>query len=1241
MKINLLKCGKAILTIILAFSVLAVSLFTGAFAVSAGTVTDVWDGSSDTEFAVADETAEAGTATNPYIISTAAELYGMVASGGNGKYYKVADGIDKFVLNAVDGMSKEDAVAYFTNEENTPNKWYHYSTWPDGDHDKKTAFSGHFDGNGATIVGLYGKGDYHAHLGFIPYVENQDVTVENVKFENAYIYSEDTRGELGSAVVIGTYNTNAATNIRVNNVSVVNSTVRDNNAAAIMGYSAVTANVAPRCQISNIVTANNTITCNADSADRYGVVFGFYSFWAGNTTTQLSNMILADDIQFASNAEFLGNSATYSFVSFSNVYTVGTKPSEDYAYAGVTFGINADTLTDAAAMETASALSWGKDFVAMENSVPDLAIFHNVESVSVGKAGHVVMCTDEGCTVISSQTAAHTVDANGICSACGYVSGIRIWDGTSDTEFAVADETAEAGTEANPYIITSPAELYGMVASGGNGKYYKVADGIDRFVLNSEGGTQKWYHYSTWAQAPTDYNKKPFSGHFDGNGVIIDGLYGTGDWEAHLGFIPFVQNSDVTVENVKFQNAYIYSEDTRGEYGSAVVIGNYYTNAATTIKINNVSVVNSTVKDMNASAIVGYSVISDGNAAPTVEISNIVTAGNTITGNDAARQGVIFGYYNLYNGNTNVQLSDMILADNIQFASNAEALANAEAYINLRYENVYTAGAKPADYAYAGVTFDVDAQTLKGATAMETANTLGWGSDFVAMTESLPDLAVFHNMKSVADGEAGHSYKCEDEDCAVIATDMAPHNYVNGSCEDCGYTHEHDFTSVPETPATCSTDGVKAHRVCSIDICEGLKYDVEEAVVVTDADLKIAADATVVENHSYDTGNVQYAESKCDGKDDKAYYDCVLCDKYIVDDTVVDTIPVPDHDIAMGGRVESNCEGKPSISYGVCSTCEKYIIDGVAYEELPEAPDHDYTDGVVESNCEAKEDIAYGYCDACDKYLVGDEFKDELPAAPDHVYDNDLDVDCNDCSDIREVADHWIDNADGTKSYYKDGVLIKSNWLNLGTWYYFDANGIMCTGWKQVSGTWYYFASSGAMQTGWVKDGGTWYYCDANGAMQTGWLKDGGTWYYLNADGVMCTGWKQVSGTWYYFASSGAMQTGWQQVGGTWYYFASGGAMQTGWQQVGGTWYYFASSGAMQTGWQQVSGTWYYFASSGAMQTGWQLIGGTWYYFASSGAMHTGWLNLGGTWYYMYSSGAMATNIYISGGYINSSGIWS
>lgn len=101
----------------------------------------------------------------------------------------------------------------------------------------------------------------------------------------------------------------------------------------------------------------------------------------------------------------------------------------------------------------------------------------------------------------------------------------------------------------------------------------------------------------------------------------------------------------------------------------------------------------------------------------------------------------------------------------------------------------------------------------------------------------------------------------------------------------------------------------------------------------------------------------------------------------------------------------------------------------------------------------------------------------------------------------------WIKS--GEKWSYKDdyGNVLKNTWFydrNYDKKYYFDNDGYMVTGWKQIGSNWYYLDNGGAMVTGWCKVGTSWYYLDYDGTMKTGWFKDSdGKYYYLYASGEM------------------------------------------------------------------------------------------------------------------------------------------
>lgn len=94
----------------------------------------------------------------------------------------------------------------------------------------------------------------------------------------------------------------------------------------------------------------------------------------------------------------------------------------------------------------------------------------------------------------------------------------------------------------------------------------------------------------------------------------------------------------------------------------------------------------------------------------------------------------------------------------------------------------------------------------------------------------------------------------------------------------------------------------------------------------------------------------------------------------------------------------------------------------------------------------------------------------------------------------------------------RSGGYAKNRWGIIGgPWYYFDAEGRMLTGWQLLNNQWYYLwtvedakaesgRTEGAMATGWYFDPvyQSWFYFDRNGAMATGWREIAGNWYYFN-----------------------------------------------------------------------------------------------------------------------------------------------
>ncbi len=393
-------------------------------------------------------------------------------------------------------------------------------------------------------------------------------------------------------------------------------------------------------------------------------------------------------------------------------------------------------------------------------------------------------------------------------------------------------------------------------------------------------------------------------------------------------------------------------------------------------------------------------------------------------------------------------------------------------------------------------------------------------------------------------------------------------------------------------------------------------------------------------------------------------------ENYLVDLTNCDG-PIPSTKLYMVNPISGNVDDGYTFAYGAARYTYTYYSDTRAIYDDTELEFPLYheivTDPAVDPTCTTDGLTEGAHCSLCDLVTVKQQTVPMLehnividPAVAPTIDKAGL-TEGSHCSLCDQIITEqfempalseggWHDIGD-SRYYYKDNA-IAIGWLYIAdvggdnssiisSWYYFDTNGKMQTGWQYIDGDMYYLGDNGRTRTGWNIIDNEWYYFSIGGRLRYGWQFIDDDWYYLDNDGIMLTGWQFIGTGWFYFSAGGRMRTGWQYIDNTWYYMSSGGKVQTGWQYINGYWYYFSVGGKMRTGWQFIDNTWYYMSSGGKVQTGWQYINSYWYYFSVGGKMRTGWQFINNSWYYMYPSGKMVIGwLEINGHkyYMNSSG---
>lgn len=122
-------------------------------------------------------------------------------------------------------------------------------------------------------------------------------------------------------------------------------------------------------------------------------------------------------------------------------------------------------------------------------------------------------------------------------------------------------------------------------------------------------------------------------------------------------------------------------------------------------------------------------------------------------------------------------------------------------------------------------------------------------------------------------------------------------------------------------------------------------------------------------------------------------------------------------------------------------------------------------------------------------------------------------------------------------------------------------------------------------EMGWVRENGKRYYCMGDGKLVVGnFHQIDVSWYFFDIDGTMQRGLKQIGNDKYYFGKDGSLRRGLQKVDGQMYHFdETGRGSDAGWIRVGKKDYYSGGQGLLMTGTACIENITYEFDENGAL----------------------------------------------------------
>lgn len=541
----------------------------------------VWDGSkpaySTDLFANGD-----GTEGNPFLVTTAAQLYAITVSGDSseGKYYELMNDI---YLNG--DYANYNSWSLGTNP--TDSKGNALNLWSSS---RNNIFKGKFNGNGYTVYGIAASGANAQ--GLFPAVAST-VTIENLTVDSFYTVPWTRGGGVVGCVENGT--------LTLNNIVVKNGKM---------------AGIQVKGSVGGIVGTNeNTGIVNISNSAVYNIQYSDDNGNAGSS--QIAHTGYGGIIGFPAQASTGSKNGFFEThaqrLSVKNSYSVDVTVEGENCYP-IGIGI------------------WGANTASVTATVNNVYTDTVMPTYDYNSLKYNLICSTDGKTaatenpikIISTEnirgdaakTAMPALDWALSWSTVenGYpIPENKVWDGTKPASLEAAKAAGLTGTGSveDPYIISNGAQLYWATTSSFDGSEqnnnFELACDI---YLNED-----YLNYDSWklkAGGSTDTNGKAlntwwdrnnshatgdywFRGNFNGNGYTVYGLCaGTTASPNAAGLFPNIRSGVHSIKNVNVAN----SASLVWNKGAALV-GFVYT--STTVNISNCSVVDSKVVGMQNS----------------------------------------------------------------------------------------------------------------------------------------------------------------------------------------------------------------------------------------------------------------------------------------------------------------------------------------------------------------------------------------------------------------------------------------------------------------------------------------------------------------------------------------------------------------------------------------------------------------------------------------------------------------